>query len=257
MSSSTSYNSGERSQSESDGTGRREKSASRRSSWRSGTDVDVPLPRSSRRHVSDEVALRENGLRIDFDTGSDSVTKYFMHKPLGAIFHPRAPFLIESFGFNSYASEEGVEAGWSIIRVGETAIEADKHWGSLDKLLEKSLQPLPSWPLAVEFKTKAGIKTVSFSKQPLGMLFPREVPIEIKGFAPDSYAKGVGVQEGWIISKIGNVSVEGQNFRRVLNLLTTGLSPFETMPGCVTADSPRPGEQRRPSSSSKQLAQLQ
>jgi hypothetical protein len=196
-------------------------------------------------------------LRIDFDTGSDTVTKYFKHKPLGAVFHPRSPFLIESFCFNSYASEEGVEAGWSIISVGDTAIEADTHRWCLDKLLEKSLEPLPCWPLTVEFKTKAGMKTVSFSKQPLGMLFPREVPIEIKGFAPESHARGVGVQEGWIISKIGNVSVEGQSFRRVLNLLTTGLSPLETLSGCATADSPHPSEQRTPRNSTKQSAQTQ
>lgn len=174
------------------------------------------------------------GVRIDFQTvDGATVTKYFSYRPIGIIFNKRAPIELMDFHFNSYGETQGVQLGWVITRIGDEDVTGINDFNVLMQKLHDSLLPYPWWPLRAEFTTPSGShEVIQFVKQPLGMTFSRQAPITISHLKPNSYAASVGVQEGWVLQKLGDVELQpDSNFKCVEDLLLDALSRLEPIPG--------------------------
>lgn len=174
------------------------------------------------------------GVRIDFKTADNEiVTKYFSYRPIGIIFNKKAPIELMDFHFNSYGETQGVQIGWVITRIGDEDVTEITEFPVVMQKLHDSLLPFPWWPLRAEFTTPSGAQEViQFVKQPLGITFSRQAPITISHLKPNSYASTMGVQEGWILKKLGDVELQADsNFKCIEDLLLDALSRLEPIPG--------------------------
>ena len=166
--------------------------------------VVVPVP---------VVPPKPEGLRVDFRTPEGDIqSKYFKYHPLGIMFHKNeTPIKVSDFHFNSYGLTEGVQIDWKVVLIDETNVEENRNSHEVDRMLVDHLSKNPWWPLDIEFKTNTGeLKTISFKKQPLGMVFSKHAPIKIDSFKSD----------------VGDLS-----FKEVDNKLKDGLSRLEPIPG--------------------------
>jgi len=177
---------------------------------------------------------KPDGLRVDFRTPQgDIVSKYFKYHPLGIMFHKNeTPIKVLDFHFNSYGLTEGVEQDWTVVLIDDTSVEENKNYHDVDKKLLDHLSKNPWWPLDIEFRTDKGeLKTISFKKQPLGMVFSKHAPIKIDSFKSDSYGHSMGVELGWTMTKLAGEDVGDLSFKEVDNKLKDGLSRLEPIPG--------------------------
>lgn len=166
------------------------------------------------------------GLRIDFNdpgTGKERVF-YFQRRSLGMVLTKYKPIRVQSFEFNSYAKERGVQAGWTITRIGDQTIPTNLSFEQVDRRIAEGTASLEAWPLRLDFDTGKGIRTFYFEKQPLGMELLNKLPIKVDTFKPDSYAKSCGVQLGWIITRVGDHDVTPETkFDQVIEYLVEGV----------------------------------
>lgn len=160
-------------------------------------------------------------------------SKYFKYHPLGIIFHKRLPIEVQDFHFNSYGEYMGVQIGWVVTRIADEDVRNATEYNDVDRLLLARLSKYPWWPLKVEFKKPSGAKEViHFAKQPLGLVFSRRAPIKIESFKKNSYGQSMGVQEGWVMTKLADVEIQDDhNFKHVDDLLLDGLSRLEPIAG--------------------------
>jgi len=125
-----------------------------------------------------------------------------------------------------------VEIDWKVVLIDETNVEENRNYHEVDRMLIDHLSRNPWWPLDIEFKTNTGeLKTISFKKQPLGMVFSKHAPIKIDSFKADSYGKSMGVELGWTMTKLGGEDVGDLSFKEVDNKLKDGLSRLEPIAG--------------------------
>merc|ERR1719203_2411799 len=73
--------------------------------------------------------------------------------------------------------------------------------------------------LLVQFKTPEGLQEVTFSNRPLGLLFNKTNPIEVKGFAVGSEGEKLGVKAGWLIHGVDGEDVTKKDFDYTCNTL--------------------------------------
>jgi len=166
------------------------------------------------------------GLRIDFNdpgTGKEKVF-YFQRRSLGMVLTKYKPIRVQSFEFNSYAKERGVQAGWTITRIGDQMVPTNLSFEQVDRRIAEGTASLEAWPLRLDFDTGKWIRTFFFEKQPLGMELLNKLPIRVDTFKPDSYAKSCGVQLGWIITRVGDHDVTPETkFDQVIEYLVEGV----------------------------------
>jgi len=166
------------------------------------------------------------GVRIDFSdpgTGKEK-TFYFQRRPLGMVLTKYKPIRVQSFDFNSYARERGVQPGWTITRIGDQPVPSGSNFEQVDRRITESTANLAVWPLRLDLDTGRGIRTFYFEKQPLGMELLNKLPIKVDTFKPDSYAKACGVQLGWVITRVGDHEVTRETkFEQVIEYLVEGV----------------------------------
>lgn len=166
------------------------------------------------------------GLRMDFSdpaTGKERVF-YFQRRPLGLVLTKYKPVRVQGFEFNSYAKERGVQAGWTLTRIGDQAVPASLTSEQVDRRILENSATLAVWPLRMDFDTGRGVRTFYFEKQPLGMELLNRLPIRVDTLRPDSYARACGVQLGWAITRVGDHEVTRETkFEQVIECLVEGV----------------------------------
>merc|ERR1712032_1355943 len=95
--------------------------------------------------------------------------------------------------------------------------------GIMEKLAD-NMRPLPLWDLPLEFETRLGTtKTVYMSRGPLGVQFSKSAPITISSVKDSSHAQILGIEKGWLVTKIGDADVRHEtNRNRLAELLRQG-----------------------------------
>jgi len=86
--------------------------------------------------------------------------------------------------------------------------------------------------LRLDFDDHSGnIKTIYATRRPLGMTNQRSAPIDVLDFTFNSYLKGLGIQRGWTIVRVGKVDVRGiTDYERVTGLINNGLKDMQIYP---------------------------
>lgn len=129
---------------------------------------------------------------------ADGVDLFFSQQAL-------APGVVFALRAEEAAVQMASDKGGAIKALGE-------RWGFEAAPAPESAGAGASGELSVVFKTlirtknTAERKTITFSRKPLGMVFDKVMPIvvsEVKG-----HAKDLGVELGWEIEKIGEVTIE-------------------------------------------------
>jgi len=89
----------------------------------------------------------------------------------------------------------------------------------------------------LKFRTQPGYWSepvvVRCEYRPLGMVFPRKLPITVEGFHYNSYAKSLGIHPGWTLSRIDGVDVskaEELTYERVESILKSSLRDLPLWP---------------------------
>merc|ERR1711920_947133 len=100
-----------------------------------------------------------------------------------------------------------IQAGYKLIKIGDTKIEAGSHSADLESLLNQELLAMPPWPLVLTFNTHSNgtgeSVTQEFTQMPIGIDFANSTPVRISTVYPKSPAEAAGIQAGWYITKIG------------------------------------------------------
>jgi len=184
-----------------------------------------------------------SGLRVEFSDEHGNVhSKVFEYMPSGISWrlHDTVP-KVEGLSFNSYAQSLGVQAGWTVKRLGQTNMshlsgaEVDHIWKE-----KESANGLKQWPLRITFRTGTSSSrkghesshTVSFPCQPLGIVFRDRAPIKIAKLEPlhEDDASNQSVEKGWVVTHIADEDVTQMKKEKVLKLLELGLKPLRYKP---------------------------
>jgi hypothetical protein len=82
-------------------------------------------------------------------------------------------------------------------------------------LLERTRTP----SLRVAFRGDSGVKNVTFTHLPLGIVFDEQSPPAVLVIERDSQAAKLGVQAGWLFDEVDGRSVKGLDFSATAKLL--------------------------------------
>eukprot|EP00403_Amphidinium_massartii_P023042 CAMPEP_0178395624 /NCGR_PEP_ID=MMETSP0689_2-20121128/13315_1 /TAXON_ID=160604 /ORGANISM="Amphidinium massartii, Strain CS-259" /LENGTH=479 /DNA_ID=CAMNT_0020016285 /DNA_START=15 /DNA_END=1454 /DNA_ORIENTATION=+ len=124
---------------------------------------------------------------------------------------------------------------------GEGPETANRIFGSLvekQPLLRRfsqSTHTLEGDGVPIEFTTTtsywAAPVVVNCEYKPLGIVFPRKLPLTVEGFRYNSYAKSMGVHPGWKLSRIAGQDVSREmSFERVEGMLLDALASLPQWP---------------------------
>lgn len=162
----------------------------------------------------------------------DDIPYYCEYKPLQIKYHQKHPIKVDNFFFNSYGQFLGIQKGQRITKVVDEDVSEEHHFKVVEDKIARALDPLPWWPLVVEFRTPEGeLRTFDFVHRPLGIKFTRHLPIKVEQFKANSYAQDMGVQTGWEITKIGPDDVtQDHSFSHVDHNLLEGLKYLPERP---------------------------
>jgi len=152
-------------------------------------------------------------LRVDFKIPSTGEvrTYYFKERPIGIMFTQHHPIKVEQFRPYSLAQRTtDIQKGWEIVRVADEDTSAVAKGSSsnkaayktVDEHLLEGLKHLPPWAVKLEFRAGSAIKKIDFMTKPHGMTFARKGEISVDKVKPGSAAESLGVQTGWVLTKI-------------------------------------------------------
>merc|ERR1712232_674199 len=134
---------------------------------------------------------------------------------------------------NAYARELGIDPrneGWKLVKIGEADVRGEKEFTKVEEILYKELSQWPIWPLPLEFAdpNSNNKQTVKFTEKPLGIQFSNKAPIKVDKVYDESPAKGLGVKEGWVVTKIAEVDIQGSDdFKDLRSKLGEGVKPLD------------------------------
>lgn len=183
------------------------------------------------RYLSDGLShlpQESKGFRVAFiDTIGNPRIFWFQRWPLGINFSNQAvrPFSVQSFGFNSYAKDRGVQVGWKIVGIGFVDVSRCESLGQLERSLSEHGSKLALWPLRVDFDIGGGMpKAFYFDRKSLGIEFTRSPPFRIERFDSYSHARNCGLEVGWVLLRIGDLVVSrGISFDMLMECMDGGL----------------------------------
>jgi len=172
----------------------------------------------------------------------DKIPYYCLYKPLGISFHTEMPIRIDRMMFNSYGKTLGLEPGMTLTRIADEDLEHNHHISVAEDKLSKALEPLPWWPLHIDFKKPNGeIVGFDFVEHPLGIQFTKHLPIKIAKFNKNSYAQSMGVEIGWEIVQIADEVESYKDSKGAFNMvndhLHEGMHYLPTHPGSKQRES--------------------
>lgn len=172
-------------------------------------------------HRENPVVFLPPGVPLDFD----GKTYQIEYRPLGISFHQKAPITIDEFVVNSYAKYKGLKEGMRLTKIRDYDVHGGQQYKDVHHHLLAALEPLPVWPLRVDFKTETGmVRHFKFQEKPLGIQFNRSAPIKVDRVKQSSLAQEKGVQVGWQIVKIADEDVSyNHDYEHVNHLLGEGM----------------------------------
>jgi len=96
-------------------------------------------------------------------------------------------------------------------------------------------EPAPAKPgMKIEFSTGPGEENkfvLEVTEKPLGISFANLVPIVVKRVEDGTQAKTFGVEKDWVFNKIDGVSLEGVEYKAVIDMLKKGMEPLPQVDG--------------------------
>jgi len=139
----------------------------------------------------------------------------FTSKPLGMNFANTLPLTVIKIAPGSEAQKQGVQTGWIFTKAGGVELEGMTLNQIVPLIRDKSAnlpgQQSTTSPtqsaLTFEFVFNGEAKRVTFEKRPLGMSFANKLPLTVTKIAAGSEAQRLGVEPGWVFSKVGDVSL--------------------------------------------------
>jgi len=176
---------------------------------------------------------------IDFTSGDRMHTVYPKYRPLGIKHGFTAPIFVNGFTVNSYAKRElGVEIGWKLVRVGNTDLDENPHFGEVNDYLSDFVKNFPVYPLILEFSegarrhkapsSRPAPQTFRFSDRPIGIDLSMRAPFRVTKVHEDSPAHQQGILVGWELIKIGDWEVENAaTAREVLTNFNEGVQALD------------------------------
>jgi len=99
--------------------------------------------------------------------------------------------------------------------------------------VEEPPAPAAAGPsMKIEFSTGSGEpKVLEVTEKPLGISFANLIPIVVKRVEDGTQAKAFGVEKDWIFSKIDGASLEGVEYKQVIEMLKKGMEPLPQVAG--------------------------
>lgn len=178
-------------------------------------------------------------LIVEFDTGTTSARSatasarsattreiWLRRRPLG--FTVDDHHKVQKFGFNSYASDLGIEPQWRVTRVGSEPVSHSTTGHQINDWLHRQSATLEPWPLRMVFDSgHNNMKTMFFERADLGILWSEYLPMRVDGFEPSSYAADKGVRIGWIVKEVGDKKTSRMTLDTIKLLLEEGKADLD------------------------------
>merc|ERR1712032_1475509 len=83
--------------------------------------------------------------------------------------------------------------------------------------LASNMRPLPVWCLPPEFETAQGEqKRFIMEYAPIGIQFSKRAPFTVSSVKQGSYGQQLGIQQGWLVTGIGDADVRRETQRATL-----------------------------------------
>mmetsp|Transcript_8237 Transcript_8237/g.19370 ORF Transcript_8237/g.19370 Transcript_8237/m.19370 type:complete len:469 (-) Transcript_8237:38-1444(-) len=133
-----------------------------------------------------------------------------------------------------------------LLWINKAVIGGDNATNMLGSLLEKQpllrrnsdvAIPVGDGGVLLKFATQPGLMAekvvIRCEYRPLGIIFPRKLPVTVSGFHHNSYAKSLGVHPGWTLTKIADMDVsraDSMSFEHVEGVLLDALSDLPVWP---------------------------
>jgi hypothetical protein len=84
-------------------------------------------------------------------------------------------------------------------------------------------ESFPAGALVIDFDIGGGVvKSIGFTKKPLGIVFDEKKPVVVKKFNANGSAQQLGVQVGWIFKRIDGTDLENLSGKECKELLVKG-----------------------------------
>lgn len=104
-----------------------------------------------------------------------------------------------------------------------------KQWMVPDNMNKLTLKEAESsQSVVLLFNTPAGVREVVFDRHPLGLTFSDSAPLTVVSVVGGGQAADAGVDNGWILTRAGNKSVQGVSGDKAHEILRSKLSPLKT-----------------------------
>jgi hypothetical protein len=150
-------------------------------------------------------------LLMTFDTPAGKKTVDATKKPLG-LRYPKDKLPIKvTDESHSHGEEIGIQVGWTLLEIKEMKGDVMKEtfdmssgaYGTVEKQLHESVGKLPPgsfakgpYHLKMTWDTPTGMQVVDATKKPLGLSFPKSLPITIEKES-HSHGEEIGIKIGW------------------------------------------------------------
>merc|ERR1719160_1549302 len=117
-----------------------------------------------------------------FESNGKEHAVYFTCRPLGLIFCPKLPLVVEAT--SNATARLGVQAGWvlkSVDRSNISGMSYDQVLQLLAPLVERKLPVDANLQngLEIVFESNGEERVVNFTKRPLGVTFNAELPLTV------------------------------------------------------------------------------
>jgi len=186
-------------------------------------------------------SVQQGGLVLGFGLpdGSERLVNFGRRKPpMGMDFAKDVPVRVYSVKQGGHAAELGIQTGWQVVSINSQNVRGCGFMEVMQKLAAAALEK-PETPrgqsgeeplvqsgggggLVLGFALPEGIqKIVDFGsrKPPLGMDFSKAIPIRVKRIRPGGHGQALGICEGWEVTSVNGVSIQGKSVMEVFNMM--------------------------------------
>jgi hypothetical protein len=159
--------------------------------------------------IAPEGPAPDKGVEMVFASeGTDHVVS-FTRRPIGLIFN--FSFVVEVA--NDANRKLGVQVG-SVLKSIDGSDLSGMTRDQIEQLLVPVVEKLPldeilQNGLRIVFESNGEQHAVSFTEKPIGVSFSRQLPLVV--MATNDVAKELGVQEGWVVKSISDMTITGSD----------------------------------------------
>lgn len=212
-------------------------------------EVSTGTSESSASAPSRATSFKQATLELTFvDQTAEERAVRFSSRPLGfEVSLGVVPIRVDNVYGRGLAFQNGVEMGWYLRKVNGLDVSG-KPFQQQFNILKQALAKLPvseehharptlqSLEIVFEAGSDPELKKevpVVFSKKPLGFEFEMLLPITVKYIQEDCVAKRHGVEVGWVIKKVGGVSLQDKHLNEQVEILKHGVFSLPDVTYCI------------------------